>query len=132
MLAQRWVHDLASFEALPVEDQERVFGRTKVDSVELDDDVKPPNAHIARVEIEDEDGEELEIYRRSTPYGNVGEHGLYFLAFAADPSRFSTMLSRMFGVGDDGVRDRLTDFSRPVTGSIYFAPSLDALNELLG
>lgn len=132
VLTQRWVHDLAAFEALPVDEQERVIGRTKPDSVELDDEHKPANAHIARVEITDDDGAEIEIYRRSTPYGTVAEHGLYFLAFAADPGRFTAMLARMFGVGGDGVRDRLTDFSRPVTGSIYFAPSLDALNELLG
>ena len=81
---QRWVHDLAAFHALPVAEQEGVIGRTKPESVELDDDVKPPTAHIARVVIE-EDGEELEIYRRSVPYGTVDEHGLMFFAFSADP-----------------------------------------------
>jgi putative iron-dependent peroxidase len=79
--------------------------------------------------IED-DGEELEIYRRSTPYGRVGELGLYFVAFSADPSRFRRMLARMFGT-DDEVMDALTTFSRPVSGSNYFAPSLDALDGLL-
>ena len=74
----------------------------------------------------EEDGEELEIYRRSTPYGTVGEHGLYFLGFSAELSRFDKMLARMFGVAD-GIRDHLTDFTRPVTGSYYFAPSLEAL-----
>ena len=95
-IVQRWVHDLAAFHALPVAEQEGVIGRTKVDSVELADDVKPPTAHIARVVIE-EDGEELEIYRRSVPYGTVDEHGLMFFAFSADPSRFEKMLRRMFG-----------------------------------
>ena len=74
----------------------------------------------------EEDGEELEIYRRSTPYGTVGEHGLYFLGFSAELSRFDKMLARMFGVAD-GIRDHLTDFTRPVSGSYYFAPSLEAL-----
>jgi len=95
--------------------------------VELDD--KPDTAHISRVVIE-EDGEELEIYRRSTPYGTVGELGLYFVAFSADPARFDKMLARMFGLAD-GVTDRLTDFTHPVSGSYYFAPSLDALDGLL-
>ena len=116
---------------MPVDEQERVIGRTKVESVELSDDEKPPTAHIARVEVEI-GGEELEIFRRSVPYGTVGEHGLYFVGFSADLSRFDRMLERMFGVADDGLQDRLTEFSRPVSGSYYFAPSLDALNELAG
>ncbi len=42
------------------------------------------------------------------------------------------MLSRMFGESGDGLHDRLTEFSRPVTGAYYFAPSYNALNELAG
>jgi putative iron-dependent peroxidase len=128
VLAQKWVHDLERFHAQERDEQEDTIGRTKPDSVELDD--KPPTAHIARVVIE-EDGEELELYRRSTPYGRVGELGLYFLAFSADPSRFTKMLHRMFGVSDDGLHDHLTDFTRPVSGAFYFAPSLDALDGIL-
>jgi putative iron-dependent peroxidase len=126
----RWVHDLDAFEALPVEEQERVFGRSKADSTELADDVKPPTAHIARVEIEDAAGVELPIYRRSVPYGNVAEHGLYFVAFSADRSRFDTMLGRMFGVSGDGRHDRLMDFSRPVSGAFYYAPPLNLIANL--
>ncbi len=128
VLAQKWVHDLGKFHAQSVEDQEGTIGRTKPDSVELEG--KPPTAHIGRVVIE-EDGEELELYRRSTPYGRVGELGLYFLAFSADPSRFTKMLSRMFGTSGDGLHDRLTDFTRPVSGAFYFAPSLDSLDGIL-
>ncbi|HEV8697268.1 MAG TPA: Dyp-type peroxidase [Candidatus Limnocylindrales bacterium] len=130
VLAMRWVHDLDAFEALPTRDQEGIFGRTKADSVELADDAKPATAHIARVEIEDQAGVELPIYRRSVPYGTVAEHGLYFVAFAADRSRFDTMLGRMFGTGDDGLRDRLTDFTRPVSGAYYYAPPLNLLADL--
>jgi porphyrinogen peroxidase len=126
VLAMRWVHDLDAFGALPIAEQERVIGRTKAESVELDEDVKPSTAHIARVEIEDEAGVELPIYRRSVPYGTVAEHGLYFVAFSADRSRFDTMLARMFGMAD-GEHDRLTDFSRPVAGAYYFAPALNLL-----
>ncbi len=125
-ITQRWVHDLQSFHGLSVREQEDVIGRTKSDSIELEASRKPPTAHIARVVIED-DGEELEIYRRSAPYGNVKEAGLFFVAFSADPTRFTRMLWRMFGVSGDGLRDRLTDFSRPVTGSYYFVPGLEAL-----
>ena len=121
VLVMRWVHDLERFESLPQSEQERVFGRTRADSVELDDDQKPDTAHIARVEIRDEYGDELPIYRRSVPYATLAEHGLYFIAFSADPRRFERMLARIFGL-TDGKRDRLTDFSRPVTGALYFAP----------
>jgi putative iron-dependent peroxidase len=130
VLVMRWVHKLDAFEALPVGEQERVFGRTKAESIELADDVKPTTAHIARVEIEDEAGVELPIYRRSVPYGTVAEHGLYFVAFSADRSRFDTMLGRMFGTAGDGQHDRLTDFSRPVSGAFYYAPPLNLLAEL--
>lgn len=130
-ITQRWVHDLAAFHAQTVEQQEFVIGRTKPDSVELDADTKPPTAHIARVVIE-EDGEELEIYRRSVPYGTVTEHGLYFVAFSADPTRFVKMLRRMFGAADDGLHDRLTDFTHPVSGSLYFVPSVELLASIFG
>jgi putative iron-dependent peroxidase len=130
-ITQRWIHDLAAFHALSVADQERVIGRTKPDSVELDDDAKPATAHIARVVIE-ENGEELEIYRRSVPYGRVAEHGLYFVAFSADHTRFDKMLHRMFGASGDGLHDRLTDFTRTVSGSAYFVPSVESLGDVFG
>ncbi len=128
VLVMRWIHDLSRFEALPQAEQERVFGRTKIDSVELADEQKPATAHIARVELEDERGDELQLYRRSVPYGTLAEHGLYFVAFSADPQRFDLLLARMFGLAD-GQRDRLTDFSRPVTGALYFAPPLTLLGQ---
>jgi putative iron-dependent peroxidase len=129
VILQRWVHDLGKFHSQTIEEQEAVIGRTKPSSEELPDDVKPPSAHIARVVIE-EGGEELEIYRRSTPYGTVAEHGLQFIAFSADPTRFDKMLARMFGLSGDGLHDRLTDFSTPVTGAYYFAPSLECIDGL--
>ena len=131
VLAMRWVHNLAAFHALPVPEQGRVIGRTKLGNVELTGSDLPPTAHLARVQIH-EDGRELPIYRRSVPYGTVGEHGLYFVAFSADRSRYDRMLGRMFGATGDGFHDRLTDFSRPVSGAYYFAPSFSALNDLVG
>jgi porphyrinogen peroxidase len=129
VLAMRWLHDLPAFEQLPVDGQERVIGRTKCDSVELPADRKPRDAHIARVETS-VDGRELEILRRSVPFGTSQAYGLYFVAFSAERDGYDRMLARMFGATDDGVHDRLTDFSRPTSGAYYFAPSLTALNEL--
>jgi putative iron-dependent peroxidase len=131
VVAMRWVHDLAAFDRLPVEEQQRVIGRTKSDSVELSETEKPPTAHISRVEVSIGD-RELEIFRRSVPYGSVREHGLYFIAFSAERSRYDVMLARMFGDSDDGLHDRLTDFSRPASGGYYFAPSQNALRDVGG
>ncbi|MBA3688726.1 MAG: Dyp-type peroxidase [Chloroflexi bacterium] len=130
VIVMRWVHDLDAFEQLPRQEQERVFGRSKQASIEMTGDALPADAHIARVQISDPAGEELPIYRRSVPYGTVAEHGLYFVAFSADRTRFDRMLARMFGTDADQIHDHLTDFSRPVTGSFYFAPSLTCLAEL--
>jgi putative iron-dependent peroxidase len=131
VLVMRWVHDLDAFDRLRVEEQERVIGRTKADSVELSASEQPPTAHIARAQTIVA-GEELEIFRRSVPYGTAAEYGLYFVAFSADRARYDSILSRMFGTAPDGLGDRLLDFSRPVSGAYYFAPSLNALNELAG
>lgn len=128
-MTMRWVHNLEAFARLSVHDQERVIGRTKPDSVELDDDAKPTTAHIARVEYE-EDGEELQLYRRSVPYGTVGEHGLFFVAFAADPIRFNKLLARMFGRPGDREHDHLINYTRPVSAAYYFAPSLETLSAI--
>jgi putative iron-dependent peroxidase len=126
VILQRWVHDLDGFGELAPADQEQVIGRTLYTSEEIPDDKRSPRAHISRVVIEDDDGEELEIFRRSSAYGGVLEHGLVFLAFSADQERLSRMLDRMLGI-DDGVRDRLTDFSRCVASAWYYAPPLESL-----
>ena len=127
VIAQRWVHDLGSFNALDVARQEGVLGRTKTDSSAIPRPERPVDAHIMRAELLDEHGEERPIYRRSAPCGNVAERGLYFLGFSPERDRFDGMLSRMFGTSGDGVHDHLLDFSRAVTGSYYFAPSLEDL-----
>ncbi|MFT4020512.1 MAG: Dyp-type peroxidase [Acinetobacter sp.] len=132
VFAQRYVHDLAKWQRLKVDAQENVIGRTKLESIELDDDVKPENAHIARTVIEDEDGEELEILRHSLPYGDGhGEQGLYFIAYTKDLSRIDRMLQRMFGTSGDGIHDRLLHFVTAVDGAYYFAPSEELLEAIL-
>ncbi len=125
-LLQRWVHDLDGFEALELADREDVIGRTLHNSVELGEDRMPPNSHVARVVIEDDTGDELEIFRRSTAFGGVLEHGLMFVAFSQDWTRLDRMLRRMAGA-EDGVRDRLTDFSTPVASAAYVVPPIELL-----
>ncbi len=125
-LLQRWVHDLDGFSRLDVSEQELVFGRTKDGSVELDESVQLPTAHVSRVVVEDDEGEELEVYRRSTAFGGVQQHGLMFVGFSADQARLDRMLRRMAGV-EDGVRDRLTEFSTPTAGAWYVVPPIELL-----
>lgn len=127
VLLQKWIHDLDGFEALELSDREAVIGRTMVGSEEIDP--APEASHVERVVLEDEHGEELEVFRRSTAFGGVQEHGLMFVAFSADRARLQRMLERMAGAEDD-VRDRLTEFSTPVRSGWYYAPPLESLRSL--
>ena len=130
VFAQRWVHDLAGFWALPVADQERVIGRTKPDSVELTPAAMPRDSHVSRTDLV-RDGKAIKIYRRSSPVGGIRDAGLYFLAFSADLNRFDWLLQSMFGLSGDGRHDRLLGYSRPVSGSFFYAPPTDALRACL-
>lgn len=130
--AQRYVHDLPKWHRLKVDAQEQVIGRTKLESIELDDDVRPENSHVSRTVIE-EDGDELEILRHSMPYGDVsGEQGLFFLAYTYDLSIIDRMLARMFGSAGDGLADRLLNFVRPVGGAYFFVPAEAMLRQVVG
>lgn len=132
VFAQRYAHDLEKWKKLKVDSQEHVIGRTKLESIELDDNVKPENAHVARTVVEDEEGEELEILRHSLPYGDGrGDQGLFFIAFTKDLTRIDQMLVRMFGTSGDGIHDRLLHFVTAVDGAYYFAPSEELLEEIL-
>jgi len=130
VLTQRYVHHLEQWCGLPVHDQERVIGRTREDSRELEGADKPATAHISRVVIEAQ-GEELEIVRHSMPYGRVaGDSGLFFLAYSHELTIFDRMLARMYGLTDDGLADHLLDYTRPQSGAYFFAPSLALLQAL--
>ncbi len=125
LLVQRWTHDAAAFEALPIAQQERVIGRTKDASVELDEAVRGPQSHVSRTVIT-VDGEERHIFRRNTPFGSASAHGTMFIGFSCEQSRLARMLARMAGV-EDGVRDALTLYTAAVSGSYYFVPSVESL-----
>ncbi len=132
IFAQRYAHDLEKWKKLKVDAQENVMGRTKLESIELDDDVKPENAHVARTVVEDDQGEEMEILRHSLPYGDGrGDQGLFFIAYTKDLNIIDAMLKRMFGTSGDGIHDRLLHFVTPLDGAYYFAPSEELLEEVL-
>ncbi|MCK0172588.1 Dyp-type peroxidase [Mycolicibacterium sp. F2034L] len=128
---QRYLHDLAAWNALSVENQERVIGRTKLDDIELGDDVKPADSHVALNVIEDAEGNELKIVRHNMPFGEVGrgEFGTYFIGYSRTPTVTEQMLTNMF-IGDPpGNTDRILDFSTAVTGSMFFTPTVDFLDD---
>jgi putative iron-dependent peroxidase len=125
LLYQQWQHRAKEWEALPVQTQENVIGRTKPDSIELDEARMPNDSHVQRTTVEI-DGEERKIFRRNTSYGDVTIFGTVFVGFSADRERLDRMLRRMSGA-EDGTRDALTRYSTPLTGSYYFIPSLSDL-----
>jgi putative iron-dependent peroxidase len=120
LLLQQWMHDATAWELLSQAGQERVIGRTKLDSIELDP--QPADSHVARTDQEKFGN----IFRRNMPYGTVTTHGTMFVGFSASQRPLKEMLESMADVGD-GVRDSLTRYTKPLTGAYYFVPSTDAI-----
>ena len=131
VIVQKYVHDVAAWNAVPVETQEKMIGRYKLSNVELADDVKPSYAHNALTVIE-EDGKQLQILRDNMPFGRPGsgEFGTYFCGYARTPSIIERMLTNMFVGNPEGNYDRILDFSRAVTGSLFFVPSATLLEKI--
>lgn len=120
LLLQKWVHDAAAWESLPVARQEQVIGRTKLESVELED--RTPESHVGSTDQE----RFGKIFRRNMAYGTVTDHGTVFVGFSAEQRRLSSMLESMAGL-TGGVRDALTRYARPLTGAYYFVPSTESV-----
>jgi len=132
VIVQKYVHDMDAWNALTTEDQEKVIGRYKLSDIEMPDDVKPSNSHVALNTIEEPDGTERQILRANMPFGEVGrgEFGTYYIAYAATPGVTEQMLVNMFIGNPPGNTDRILDFSTAVTGSLFFVPSADFLDDL--
>jgi len=128
VIVQKYLHDLDGWNALSTEAQERIIGRTKLSDIELNDAVKPTSAHNALTAIV-EDGKEIKILRDNMPFGRAahGEFGTYFIGYSRSPHTIEQMLENMFVGRPRGNYDRLLDFSRAVTGNVFFAPSLTFL-----
>ncbi|WP_024802159.1 Dyp-type peroxidase [Nocardia sp. BMG51109] len=131
VVVQKYTHDLDTWNALPVDEQEHVIGRTKLSDFELSDEEKPLNSHVAVNTLYDADGNQLQIVRANMPFGSVqaGEFGTYYIAYAATPTVIEQMLERMFLGSDEAAYDRILDFSTAVTGTLFFAPSTDFLDD---
>jgi putative iron-dependent peroxidase len=131
VIVQKYLHDMAAWDGLPVEEQERVIGRTKLSDIELADEVKPANSHVALNTITDPDGTERQIVRDNMPFGSPGrgEFGTYFIGYSSTPDVTEQMLENMFIGNPPGVYDRILDFSTVVTGSLFFVPTADFLED---
>src|SRR5262249_55958261 len=129
VIVQKYLHDLAKWNAIPVEQQEKIIGRKKLSDIELGEAAKPSFAHSVLTNIE-ENGEQLQVLRDNMPFGDIGkgEFGTYFIGYARSPRRIERMLDNMFIGQPPGNYDRLLDVSRAVTGSLYFVPSADFLD----
>ncbi|HEY9331301.1 MAG TPA: Dyp-type peroxidase [Streptomyces sp.] len=131
VVVQKYLHDLGAWEALSVEAQESAVGRRKISNVELADDVKPADSHVALTTVTDAAGDEREILRDNMPFGAAGrgEFGTYFIGYARSPEVTETMLKRMFLGTERAPYDRILDFSTPVTGCLFFTPTTDFLED---
>jgi porphyrinogen peroxidase len=132
VIVQKYLHDMPAWNALTTEAQEDAVGRTKLSDIEMPDEVKPANSHVALNTITDPDGTERQILRQNMPFGEVGsgEYGTYFIGYAATPSVTEQMLENMFIGKPPGNHDRLLDFSTAVTGGLFFVPTADFLDDL--
>jgi porphyrinogen peroxidase len=131
VIVQKYLHDLVGWNALSTEAQERIIGRTKLSDIELDDSVKPTSAHNALTTIV-ENGREIKILRDNMPFGSPahGEFGTYFIGYSRSPRTIEQMLENMFVGNPPGNYDRLLDFSRAVTGNLFFVPSATFLDNV--
>lgn len=129
VMCQKWVHNLTAWNQVPVHCQEAIVGRTKDTNEELEGDAMPSDSHVSRTDVEI-DGQKMEIYRRSTPFGTLTENGLMYLAFACDLKRFSSQLDSMYGLVD-GETDQLLNYSKALTGGYWFAPCQEDLDLVL-
>ncbi len=132
VVVQKYLHDMRAWNELSVADQERVIGRTKLSNIELPDDAKPANSHVALTTITGPDGEQRQILRDNMPFGSpgTGEFGTYFIGYAADPAVTEEMLANMFTGRPPGNYDRVLDYSVPVTGCLFFVPPAGFLDDL--
>jgi porphyrinogen peroxidase len=132
VIIQKYLHNLVTWNQLAVEEQEKVIGRSKLSDIEMPDDIKPSNSHVALNTIIDPDGTQRQILRANMPFGSPSraEFGTFYIAYAATPSVTEQMLTNMFIGKPVGNYDRILDFSTAMTGCLFFVPTTDFLDNL--
>lgn len=117
---QRWEHNFAALDAMSKTQKDHAIGRERVSNDELED--APESAHVKRTAQEDFDPEAFTV-RRSMPWRDQRGAGLVFVSFSATLDPFEAQLRRMLGE-DDGIVDALFQFTKPVTGAVYWCPAV--------
>jgi putative iron-dependent peroxidase len=132
VIVQKYLHDLAAWNALTTQEQENVIGRSKSANIEMPDDVKPPDSHVALNTITDKDGNEQKIVRENMPFGTIGkrEFGTYFIGYSRTPEVTERMLRNMFLGDRPGIHDRILDYSKATTGCLFYVPTVDFFDNL--
>lgn len=130
LFVQKYSHNLKAWESIPTSEQEKVFGRYKQSDIEMTDEVKPKNSHSALTSITDAEGNDLKIVRDNLPFSNPskGEFGTYFISYANKFSTTHKMLENMYLGNPIGNYDRILDFSTPETGTLFFVPTQEMLD----
>ncbi|UJR16874.1 hypothetical protein I4U23_003772 [Adineta vaga] len=126
-LTQKWKHNLIKWNELSVDEQANVFGRTKGEDSKK---IRPkiPTSHISRTDLK-ENEKDIKVVRQSLPYGDMKEQGLFFISYASNPRKHEKQLNSMLGM-ENGIYDRLMDFSTPITGNYWFIPSINLLRNI--
>lgn len=126
----KFVHDLDQWEHQDLKAQEDTYGRTKYDNEEYPSAEKSPHAHTKRTSLKDADGKSLEILRQSMPFGDLQQQGLVFVSYSKTPSIFDIMLKSMIEGDEQGRADHLMKYTQATSGSAFFVPTLDFLQQL--
>ena len=124
--AQKYIHDLDAWRALPTEVQEKYVGRRKYSDLELSDEEKDPRAHNI-ISQDNRDGEEHKIVRMNVVFANPGEgvRGTYFIGYARHWDVTRQMVTNMFTQDD-----RLLEYSTAEKGQLFFIPSKELLGRI--
>ena len=115
---QQWVHDFDIFDDMTTVQQDNAIGRHISDNEEFDE--APESAHVKR-SAQESFLPEAFMLRRSMPWADGDSGGLMFVAFAHSLQAFEAILNRMLG-HEDGIRDALFEFTRPITGAYFWCP----------
>ena len=124
--AQKYVHDLDAWRALPTEVQEKYIGRRKYSDLELSNEEKDPRAHNI-IAQDNRDDEEHKIVRMNVVFANPGEgvRGTYFIGYARHWDVTRQMVINMFTQDD-----RLLEYSTAEKGQLFFIPSKETLGRI--
>lgn len=132
VFTQKYLHNMTHWNHLSTEEQEKIIGRRKFNDIELLDEQKAKNAHTVVSLAHHEDGSEIEILRANVVFANpsLNEFGTYFIGFTKNFEHINAMLTNMFIGKPEGNHDALLDYSKAITGTLFFTPSFELIDKM--